>query len=227
MKATWMYGFQPNSEESVKFIDSNVIESHYQQYTLLKKIKLWYGKSLSSEEKCLLGFECTYLNFLTGEKKVSPFHGIKNFSDEIIIKEIEINSNDHFNKFNLACDDFITHFKLSSEKGKEIEVGNEDKENEKTLDVNINGNNVIQFFNGFFDSGGIRAIGVNYMSKKDFLFKRLFQLFRVRHFIRNKKETKDIYSLDKEIEQFGLTDKYIVKTCLLPDTAFAVIIKYC
>lgn len=212
--------------ERIKFDDSNLIEEHLRPATILQKIKIWFGTPKSSKEgKSLLGFEATYLNFINGKIYQSCDRSYNLEGDDIETKELEVKKNDYITRFSLGVDNYITHIKLKTKNGKTLEFGMVEKEFEKSLGLD-NDNNIIQFLFGFQSQDGIRALGVKYISMKDFIFMRIFIFLRIRFMLKDDKNKKQ-YKDEKFYNNLDNEMKYILRTCLLPDTQFFSVIKFC
>ena len=134
--------------------------------------------------------------------------------------------NDYIKYFELVFDDFISYIKLISFKGKEIEFG---VRPEKVLTIlDYDKNNMIQFFWGYYDKEGISAIGFKYIPHQTFIFGTIIPILRLRYKLMHEEEFKT--KCQVKYEQLKRDDEsmaYLYKTCLLPDTCFSSIIKFC
>ena len=117
------------------------------KYVILKKIKLWYGTPKSGEEnikdKIVLGIQSVYQDIVTGIKTTTEQHCGDLSKDDIEVKELELKSNDYFNKFNIDFDNAITHLKFTTKDGEYIEVGVEKEETKKTVLFNNDKNSTL------------------------------------------------------------------------------------
>ena len=196
---------------------------------VLKKIKIWTGKPVKTKPnfpKCLLGFQFWYVNFFTGEKKDSDYVGCELKSDDIGTEELEVQDNDYFNKINIGYDSYlINHFKITTKKGKFIEFGKIEEENEKKIDLN-NEDNMIMFFSGAYNTRGIRSLKIRYINRKDYVCFRIYEFLLLRTVLK-KDENKKEHFLEKEnYDKLSNSMKCIFKTCLFSDTIFSSILKY-
>ena len=226
IKSTCLYGIiKPNSEEKHRFDDTNLIDKDMLFAIKLKKIKFYFGKN-NKGNKTLLGYEATYINYVTGAKIEPPYQGGDKMSDDIMVKELVVADYDYIKFFELAFDDFITYIKLISFKGKEIEFG---VRPEKVLTIlDYDKNNMIQFFWGYYDKEGISAIGFKYTTHQAFIFGTIFPIIKLRYKLMHEEEFKT--KCQVKYEQLKRDDEsmaYLYKTCLLPDTCFSSIIKFC
>ena len=224
LKTTYLYGIIPNIKK--KYNDFNLFKNDYTlPSVILKKVKVWFGKPKDIDQNCLLGIKCWYINYITCEKKESEYHGSELKSDNIESKELEIKDNDYFNKINFGFDSFITHFKISTKKGKYIEFGEIIDDSEKILRINME-DNMIVFFSGYFSSLGIRAIRIKYINRKDFIYYRIVEILRLKHIMKNNENIKNYYQNEINYNKLDITMKYIFHTSLLPDTILSTILKY-
>ena len=140
------------------------------------------------------------------------------------MKELVIKNNDYLKYFKVCLNkennqisqiSFITNLK------KEISVG---IKNENEIIDNLNGDDVLVGFHGYFKKQ-INSIGGIYISKKDFIKKLLFGFFLLKNYGTKNKKFKEEWDikykkLDKEFQ-------YIWKTINLPDSVFSIIMKCC
>ena len=69
------------------------------------------------------------------------------------------------------------------------------------------------------------AIGCLYISKKEYLKKKLFRFFMLKNLV--KKNEKFKKTLDEKCNELPNDFKYLWRTVNLPDDAFVIIFKYC
>ena len=223
-KTTYLYGIIPNIKK--KFNDFYLYNNDNSLPSVfLTKIKVWFGKTKEQTENCLLGIKCWYINYRTNEKKESEYHGCNLEGNNIDSKELEINNNDYFNKINFGFDSHITHFKISTKKGRYIEFGELVDDFEKILRINME-DNMIVFFSGYFSSLGIRAIRIKYINRKDYIFYNIFDILRLRNILKKNENIKNFYQDEINNNKLNIEMKTIFRTCLFPDTIFSTIIKY-
>ena len=219
---TNFYGMIPPKKKS--FNDFDIYEDNIPS-AFLKKIKIWFGKSKEKYPRSLLGMKCWYINYMSGEKRESEYHGCELKSEDIESKELEITDKDYFSKINICFQFYITYFKISTKNGEFLEFGEFDKHNEKIIGMNLE-DNMILFFSGYYSSIGIRAIKMKYIDRKDFIFYRIFELLRLRNIFKKDAKKKNFYLEDNNYNKLDLSMKCLLKTCLFPDTVFASILKY-
>ena len=173
------------------------------------------------DEKNIVGLKVTYKNIYTGDTKILTHQSTDKISG---MKELVIKSDDYLKHFKIsfykdnnaiAQISFITNMKKEISVG--INQGNEIIDNLKGED------NILVGFFGYFKEK-INSIGGIYVSKITYIKKLLFGFFLLRNVSKNKnfKENWDI-----KINKLDSEFQYIWKTVNLPDTVFALVMKYC
>ena len=173
------------------------------------------------DEKNIVGLKVTYKNIYTGDTKILTHQSTTEISG---MKELVIKSDDYLKHFKIsfykdnnaiAQISFITNMKKEISVG--INQGNEIIDNLKGED------NILVGFFGYFKEK-INSIGGIYVSKITYIKKLLFGFFLLRNVSKNKnfKENWDI-----KINKLDSEFQYIWKTVNLPDTVFALVMKYC
>ena len=228
VKTTNVLGIIPQVKK--EFSDFDLYENDYTYPSIyLKKIKIWTGKPIKTKPnypKCLLGFQFWYVNSLTKEKKDSDYHGCELKGDDISVEELEVKDNDYFNKINIGYDSYlINHFKITTKKGRFIEFGKIEEENEKKIDLNED-DNMITFFSGAYNARGIHSLKIRYISRKDYVLYKTYDFFLLRTIFKNDENKKEHFLEKENFDKLSYSMKYIFKTCLLPDIIFSSILKY-
>ena len=226
---TTQYGlFKYYSEETTDFDDSKLFDQKLYIGTLLKSVKIHFIEE--NEKKKFLGLESSFVNFITGERKRSEYHGGEKASNEIQIKELVVEGNEYFINFELGLDtkfESIIYIKIQTNKGNEIEFG-ENKENKLTIKNYDQNKSMIQFFFGNFDKEGINNIGFQYMDKKSFVFYRIFPTLQLRYkLVHDEEFRKKFESNYKVLLKNNIPMIFLYKACTLPESIFYKIIKYC
>lgn len=218
-----------NSDKKHRFDDSKLFQKNLQFGVLLKSIKIYFGKNIKNL-KTLVGLEASYINYINGQKIKGEFYGIEKLTDDVEIKELVMEGNDYIKTFEFNFDElfnYINYIRIITSKGKDIEFG---KRGEKIVTIlNYNGDNMIQFFWGDYDDEeGINAISFKYISRKQFIFGSRIPILFLRHKILYDEEFKKKYNDNyKELLKDNKSLMYLYRSCLLPDTIFAKILKYC
>ena len=238
IKSTRIYGVIQKSD--VIFDDSKINKEFPPESSKLKKIKIWFGIPPNQEKdndgdgegeekkslKSLLGIQCLFENFCNNKKKQSEYHGCKITGNEIETKELEVTRGDYFNKLNLGFDNYITHIKFTTKQGKIIEFGDVIAENEKTFALN-NDDNLLNFPFGRVSEDGIKALGIKYISKKDYFMRKYKELLILRKkFKEDQKEAEKYY---KNLNKYDMGIKCLIMISMgriTPDTDFASVIKF-
>ena len=208
-----------------RLVDYNLFAEHLRPSTSIKSIKIWFGAPKGeSEKKSLLGMRATYINYITGEKKETNYQGAPIEGTDVQTEELIVKEGDYLSKFNLGFDNYINHIKFTTSKGEKIELGEVKDETEKRSVNELNeGNNIILNIKGYSSPGGIRAIGYDFMSLKDFYFNRCIDLFRIRHKLKDKKYKTEC---ENKYDKMNKIEKYFFRICSLPDVCFSAIMKY-
>ena len=173
------------------------------------------------DEKNIVGLKVTYKNIYTGDTKILTHQSTNEISG---MKELVIKSDDYLKHFKISFykdNNAIAQISFITNTKKEISVGinqgNEIIDNLKGED------NILVGFFGYFKEK-INSIGGIYVSKITYIKKLLFGFFLLRNVSKNKnfKENWDI-----KINKLDSEFQYIWKTVNLPDTVFALVMKYC
>ena len=210
-KFGWIY------QNSKHFNDKDFLGDNYLYYKI-QKIKIWSGKKDSKD--IINGIQVWYKNILDG-KLVTPgeFKGDEG-NDNVV--EFEVKPNEYLTDFHVRIDTEVTQVGFETNKHNNILVGGTQGE-DKIINSN-GGENIIVFLYGAYDNL-LHALGVGYVNKKDYmktLFIGFFQLrFKLKKDEAFKKKCTEMESTLAE------SDKVLLRTCLLPDTAFNEIIKFC
>ena len=224
IKETNLYGVIPKI--SNQFNDLELYANDYSlPYVFLKKIQIWSGFIKNQMSKCLLGMKCWYVNYLTGEKQESEYHGCKLNKENIDTQELEVKEDDYFNKINLGISYYIIHFKITTKKGDFIEFGEIDNECEKKIELNPT-DNMISSFSGYTSKYGVRSLKINYIDRVDFMFYPLKGILRLRYVLKKNDKIKKYYEDKENYNKLDLEMKYIYHVCLLPDGVLSYIFKY-
>jgi len=223
------YGFI--RKEFTRFNDSKLLKGKSPFFTILKKIKLWYGTPKKQDKyldysKVILGIECEYRAL--GEKTIKvDRHCAKVDSDDVEVKELNLDNNDFFCKFSICSDDIIYYIKLESYKGKVIEIGQFYENISKNPTFNeAKYPHIIQTFYGFYDDIGLRALGFNHTPKLYLYIINSIGILKLRHVIKHNEERKKYWSDEKNINNLDIGMKAIAKLVFLPDMPFASVFKY-
>ena len=210
-KFGWVY------QNSKHFNDKDFLGDNYLYYKI-QKIKIWSGKKDSKD--IINGIQVWYKNILDG-KLVTPgeFKGDEG-NDNVV--EFEVKPNEYLTDFHVRIDTEVTQVGFETNKHNNILVGGTQGE-DKIINSN-GGDNIIVFLDGAYDNL-LHALGVGYVNKKDYMKTLFIGFFQLRHKLKKdeafKKKCAEIESTLAE------SDKVLLRTCLLPDTAFNEIIKFC
>ena len=224
-KRTAYYGLFPQHiKETKDFDDSTLFNEKVQMGILLKSLKIYFIRNQK-----LLGLESSFVNFITGERKQSEYHGGDKNSKDIIIKDITVGNMEYIKNVEFALDEnfeTINYLKIITSKENEIEFG--EKKGKALTILNFEGDNMIQCFYGNYDKDGINNIGFQYIDKIQFSFYNIFPILKLRFKFNHDEEFKKKYESNyKELLKDDISNVYLYRTCILPDSLFAKILKYC
>ena len=210
-KFGWIY------KNSKHFNDKDFLGDNYLYYKI-QKIKIWSGKKDSKD--IINGIQVWYKNILDG-KLVTPgeFKGDEG-NDNVV--EFEVKPNEYLTDFHIRIDTEVTQVGFETNKHNNILVGGTQGE-DKIINSN-GGDNIIVFLYGAYDNL-LHALGVGYVNKKDYMKTLFIGFFQLRHKLK-KDEAFKKKCAEKE-STLAESDKVLLRTCLLPDTAFNEIIKFC
>ena len=226
VKSSYIYGLiEKDGPTKEKLIGKELYPENLLSSTTIKEIKLWFGSpSGKNDIKSLLGIQIKYINYITGERKETEYQGAKIEGTDVETQSLIIKEGDYLSKMNLGFDEYITHIKFTTIKGEKIEFGIIIEANEKQSVNEINlDNNIILNIRGYYSPSGVRAIGCDYISFKDFCFIRFIDLLRLRLKLKKeeyKKKCEDNYN------KYNDGIKTFYRACSLPDACFANILKY-
>jgi hypothetical protein len=216
---------QAEDSEKYRLIDNKLFTEQLRPSTSIKSIKIWFGAPKSQPDiKSLLGIDVTYINYITGEKKETNYQGAPIEGSDVETKELIVKEGDYLSKFNIGFDQYVKHIKFGTLKGDKTEFGEIKEDIEKKLVNKLNeGNNIIINIKGYSSENGIRAIGYDYISLKEFCFIRWIDLFRIRNKLKDDNYKTEIQNKYNELNE---KEKYFFRICSLPKVCFAAIIKY-
>ena len=224
------FGFySPNFQ---KFVDKDLYDAQSQSYIRLTKVKIWYGTAREDYKenisgKFILGIQSFYINTLNGEKKETKINCGDLVSNDIIIKELELIEGDYITKLYMCYNDIISYLKFITRKDKILEIGNYDKNLEKTIPFNLDPSpHMIHSFHGYFNKCGLRALGCVHLKRRKFFFFNHIEIFRVRHILKTKPEEKSKW-VEEKIMQLNYYERAFIRVCLLPDSQFSSVIMFC
>ena len=226
-KRTQQYGlYKPNSKDIKKFDDSELFEEKLHKGTLLKSVKIYFSKN-----KTLFGIESSFVNIINGQKKLNIYHGgDKDINPkELEMQELKMRTGEYISDFFIGLDnefEIIKYVKIMTNKKNEIEFGENDQK--KVTTITDKEDNMIQYFFGEYEKDRIINIGYAYINKKNFVFHTIFPILKLRYKINHDKEFKEKYETNyKSLLKDNLPMMYLYRTCTLPETMFAKILKYC
>ena len=191
---------------------------------LIKSIKI-YTKSVK-EKDIISGVQLTYQNLKTKKLKELPIRCKSTKSDEKEeIESFELKSGEYLTNFYIRFafnSEYIYQLGFETNKKRKILKGTEYGE-DKNIRTN-GGKNLILGTFGYY-SENLDSIGVFYVNLEDYLKKYYIGYFELKFKLKKDKKFKE--NIENNIKDFTDIDKWLFKICLLPDTIFNEIMKFC
>ena len=224
-KKTPLYGLMlDHIKETKKFNDSELFPQNNQIGVKLKSIKIYF-----IQNQRFLGLESSFANYITGEQKQSGYHGGEIVSKDIEIKQLVVKDIEYIKNFEITFDekfDNIIYLKITTNKDNFIEFG--ENKGKKVTFLGFEGDNMIQSFYGDYDKEGINNIGFQFITRKQFTFYNIFPILKLRYKLNHDEEFKKKYESNyQNLLKDNVPMIYLYRSCVLPDSIFAKIIKYC
>ena len=189
---------------------------------MISNVKNMYTAMIIPQYHSLCG--CFYY---TLEKKQTEIHSGTLSCGDIITKELILNEGDYITKFNICYNDIISYIKFTTKKNQILELGNYDKNCEKTLPFNDEKTpHMIQSFHGYYNEYGLRALGFIHLKRQNYFFLNLIDVFRLRHKLKINEEEKNKWT-EEEIQKLNYNERAFIRLCLLPDSQFSTVTKFC
>ena len=196
-------------------------------------LKIYFSSGITTNKKgkksennlnseYIIGISYTYKNLVTRKIQEIKHFGSGKYTG---MKELVLEDDEYLSKFYANYDDKSENFLtigFGTNKNKQILVGQKEHS-----DVYFNSQNDKNIIAGSFGhlTTKIDSIGCLYYKKSIILKYDIFKFLELKYKINKNKELKS--KIEKEIDEFDTTYKYIWKTANLPDTAFAVVLKFC
>ena len=185
------------------------------------KIRIYTGKF--GEKKAIVGVSFVYKNLFTG--KIEPQKDHRGSIEHDDVKDFEIRTGEYLTDFHIRFTneaDYISQLGFGTSKGNNILVGTEEGE-DKTIESNGGENFIVGTFGCI--NKKLDAMGCLYVAKNEYLKKKLYSFFMLRHLC--KKDTKFKEKWDGKFKELPEDFKYLWKTMNLPDAPFSHVIKFC
>ena len=186
------------------------------------KVKIYTGTY--SEKKVIFGFSCVFKDLFTGKIKEEKVHkGTEQFED---VKEYDIKGEEYLTDFHIRFNndaEYITQLGFGTNKKSPcLLVGTEEGE-DKTIELNGGDNIIVGSFG--CTNKKLDAMGCLYVSKKEYLKRRLLFIFMLRYKIKKDRNFKKAW--DEKCNTLPLEFQFLWRTVNLPDAAFSQIIRFC
>ena len=190
---------------------------------IIKKIKIFSGKK--NEKEIIGGIQLIYQNLKSKEiKELDARKGNVDYEDENI-DIFELHSGEYLINFFVRISedrDYICQLGFETNKCRKIVKGSDNGEN-KIITTN-GGRNLILATFGHYNIN-FESIGVLYINIEDYLKKFYKGYFELK--FKLKKDEKYKKKIEKSYETLSTSDKMLLNSCLLPDSTFNIIMKYC
>ena len=185
----------------------------------LSRIQFWTS---SGEKKYITGIKCFYIDRYTSEELFPGEYHLsnKNISENLV--EFKLNPFEYFIDFKVSTGDkLISSVELKTNKKRVFKVGD---------DCNIINNDyfdlneliILSFFGGY--NQNLNNLGVYTIKKKDYISVLFSGIFYLRFCLKHKKNFKE--EILKNENKLDITFKTLLKTCLLPDSCFQIILQF-
>jgi hypothetical protein len=186
----------------------------------LTRIQFWVT---TGEKKYITGIKCFYRDRFTNEELFPGEYHLtnKNISDEII--EFKLNSHEYFNNFKISLGDkLISSIELITNKKRIFKIGYESNNVINNEHFNLNEEIILSFFGGY--NQNLNNLGVYTINKKDYLSVLFSGIFYLRFCLKHKNKIKEeILSNENKLD---ISNKTLLKLCLLPETCFQTILQF-
>lgn len=204
---------------STHFDDHSLLGANYLRYKP-ERITVWLSETQG--EKAITGIQTWFRNVIdnsqinSGENK-----GTKSETK----KEIIINPNEYLVDCSLwSKDDAIRKIRLKTNKGNIFDVGKEEGVMHKVDMLNDGKKIVISFFGSY--NKYLESFGFHVIEKKEYMKVLFTGYFELKAKLKKEKDKKEILDkLNNNIYTFQ--EQAIVRTCMLPNTQFNEVMKYC
>ena len=186
------------------------------------KVKIYTGTY--SKKQVIFGFGCVFKDLFTGEVKEEKLHkGTEQFDD---VTEYDIKGEEYLTDFHIRIPnefEYITQLGFGTNKKNPcLLVGTEEGE-DKTIESNGGDNIIVGTFGCTFKK--LDAMGCLYVSKKEYLKRRLFFIFMLKYKIKKDGNFKKAW--EEKCNTLPLEYQFLWRTVNLHDAAFSQIIRFC
>ena len=187
------------------------------------KVKIYTGTY--SEKQVIFGLGCVFKDLFTGEIKEEKVHkGTEPFVD---VKEYDIKGEEYLTDFYIRIPidaEYITQLGFGTNKKNPcLLIGTEEGENRS---IELNGGDSIIVGTFGCTNKKLDAMGCLYISKKEYIKRRLFGIFMLRYKIKKDGNFKKTW--DEQCNTLPLEFQFLWRTAnLSDDKAFSQIIRYC
>lgn len=215
-RRTGLYGclyFDANNFDDIDLIGENYL------YYIIRKIKVWSGTK--NGNTVIIGIQCFFMNIIN--RKILITGRNKGDHQEEKCNEFILDKKEYISDFSCKVDKEITNVSFVTNKGRKFKVGGEQGENKETL-VTSHGPAIILSMFGSYRSE-LEAIGVVYMTRRDYSSALFVGYFELKYLLK-KNEFFKLKTLQKA-NSFKYSDQVLLKVCMLPNSSFNQILRFC
>ena len=190
---------------------------------IIKSIKIYSGKK--DDIIIIGGIQITYWNLKTKEiLELNARKGDIQYEDEDM-ETFDIKTGEYLTNFYIRFNNdnnYITQLGFETNKKRKILKGSETGEL-KYIDINGGENYILGTFGNFNQK--LDSFGVLYINFKDYIQNKYRAYFELEYKIRKDKTFKD--KIEQNFETLSESDKYLFRSCILPNSLFLEIMKFC
>ena len=190
---------------------------------IIKSIKIYSGKK--DDIIIIGGMQITYWNLKTKEiLELNARKGDIQYEEEDI-ENFDIKPGEYLTNFYIRFNNdnnYITQLGFETNKKRKILKGSETGEL-KYININGGENYILGTFGNFNQK--LDSFGVLYISFKDYIKIKYRSYFELEYKIRKDKTFKD--KIEQNFENLSESYKYLFRSCLLPNSLFLEIMKFC
>ena len=190
---------------------------------IIKSIKIYSGKK--DDIIIIGGMQITYWNLKTKEiLELNARKGDIQYEDEDM-ETFDIKTGEYLTNFFIRFNNdnnYITQLGFETNKKRKILKGSETGEL-KYIDINGGENYILGTFGNFNQK--LDSFGVLYINFKDYIKNKYRAYFELEYKIRKDKTFKN--KIEQNFENLSESNKYLFRSCILPNSLFLEIMKFC
>lgn len=232
-----MYDRGDDSEEeeenvyTAKFGHLKIITNNFDDHSLLganflqykpSKINFWTGKKKDGK-MALTGVQTFFKNIIDNELINA---GENKGSKSEFLTEFKLNPNEYLTQCIIwEGGETINKVKLTTNKGSVYEVG-EESGNEIVVNQPWDGDMILISFFGSYGEY-LETLGLHRIKRKSYLRVLFTGYFELKEKLKKKENFKEAVLKGIKEKKYNEQDTCLIKTCLLPNTPFAEVMRFC